>query len=394
MSQILLRLALAGLCGSILTAAAAPYTPSGDSTVLERLPLSPADPLARELRALRAELAARPGDAALAAKVAARYFDLAMADGDPRYVGYAEAVLRRWTKDRVPPPDVLVIRGMLRQYRHDFEGALEDLGAAVSAQPSNVEAHAWRAAIYMVQARYSEAHAECNALSAHASELFATGCLAYVDATTGKTRGAYEQLASALHRHPDAGAKTRLWNLTRLAEMARRLGEPAKAEKHFRDALALGVTDNFLLAAFADFLLEQGRAADAAALLKDWARSDTLLLRLALAETALKLPSAAKRTKALEDRFAEAGLRGEQLHLQEEARFRLSLKGDAPGAVRLAVENWKKQREPRDAAILLEAARVARDRAAAQPALDWLERTGFEDPALRRDAQALKALSK
>ena len=46
--------------------------------------------------------------------------------------------------------------------------------------------------------------------------------------------------------------------------------------------------------------------------------------------------------------------------------------GDVPGALRLAAENYRSQREPRDARILLEAALAAKQYAAAQPALDWL----------------------
>ncbi len=53
--------------------------------------------------------------------------------------------------------------------------------------------------------------------------------------------------------------------------------------------------------------------------------------------------------KTLGDRFADAGLRGEKLHLQEEARFLLDLKGDARAALAAASENYRTQREPRDA---------------------------------------------
>ncbi len=390
----LLRPACAGLLWLALgTALAAPFIPATDDQVLERLPLKPGDPVARELRTLRAAAAARPDDPANGEALARRYFDLAMAEGDPRYVGYAEAALRPWAGTSVPPR-LRVIRALLRQYKHDFSGALEDLAAALAADPANVEAHSWRAAIFMVQARYSEARGECTAMAVHASDLFSTGCLAYVEATTGKTRAAYDRLITTLQRRPDATPESRLWNLTRLAEMARRLGQPQVAEKHFRDALALGVTDNFLLAAYSDFLLDENRPGEVAVLLKDWARSDTLLLRLAYAEKALNRPSAAQRIQALDDRFSEAGMRGEQLHLQEEARFRLHLKKDAAGALKLAAENWKSQREPRDAAILLEAALAAGDRAGAQPALDWLEQSGFEDASMRRLADKARALPK
>src|SRR5688572_19072311 len=102
----LLRLALAGLPGFVLPVSAAPYVPASDSQVLERLPISPADPVFRELRTLRAELAARPGNPDLAAKLAGRYFGLAMAEGDPRYIGYAEAALRPWLAAHSIPPDL------------------------------------------------------------------------------------------------------------------------------------------------------------------------------------------------------------------------------------------------------------------------------------------------
>ena len=162
------------------------------------------------------------------------------------------------------------------------------------------------------------------------------------------------------------------------------------AERHFRAALALELRDDYLLAAYADFLLEQGRAAEVGALLKKWGPSDNLLLRRALAAKLQKLPEAQKYAQAVGERFAEAALRGERLHLGEEARYLLDLKGDAKGALAAARENWKTQREPRDAGMLLEAALAAGERKAAAPALRWLEESGFEDARLRRLAARLK----
>ena len=174
--------------------------------------------------------------------------------------------------------------------------------------------------------------------------------------------------------------------------MAWRTGDLATAERHFRRSLALGVDDNFLLAAYADFLLECGRAAEVVPLLAKWSRSDTLLLRLALAARTLKLPEDSKYVKTLGDRFADAGLRGEKLHLQEEARFLLDLKGDAKSALAAASENYRTQREPRDAQILIDAALAARDPAAAAPALQWLDSSGFEGARIRDAALKLKAM--
>ncbi|OGA70190.1 MAG: hypothetical protein A3G83_12225 [Betaproteobacteria bacterium RIFCSPLOWO2_12_FULL_68_20] len=389
MKSAFLLVALSAFASSAL---AAPYVPKDDAAILERLPARAADPVMVELRQLRAALGARPQSADAAAALARRYFELAVAEGDPRYVGYAEAALRPWREIARAPADLLVVRGMLRQYRHDFAGALEDFARAAQADPESALPHAWRAAIFMVQADYPAARRECEALEPIASELFATGCAAYVEAATGGTRAAYRRLADALASRPDAAAESKLWVLTRLAEMAWRLGETSTAERHFRDALALGVTDNFLLFTYADFLLEQGRAKEVLALLKGGERSDTLLLRLALAARALKLPVAERHSRALGERFAAAALRGEKLHLQEEARYLLDLRGDAAGALAAARENWRKQREPRDAAVLLEAALAARDPAAAAPVLAWLESSGVESERLRSLAARLKGL--
>ena len=384
-----MRLLAIALLVAALPAWAAPYVPKDDSAVLERLPTRRDDPAMAELRKLRAGAAANPRDADAAARLARRYFEMALAEGDPRYVGYAEAALRPWRNDDAPA-EVLYVRGLLRQYRHDFAAGLADLGRALERDPDLAGAHAWRAAIFMVQADYGAAARECAALREQASELVATGCAAYVDATTGRTREAYAALAAALQRRPDAAPETRLWTLTRLAEMAWRLGDPALAERHFTEALKLGVTDNFLLAAYADFLLERERPKEVVSLLADWARSDTLLLRLAIAERRLGLAAAGAHAQALADRFAAAALRAERLHLGEEARFLLELKGDARAALAVALENWQDQREPRDALVLLEAAAAAKDAKAAAPVLRWLQESGFEDERLRRLAAALR----
>jgi hypothetical protein len=151
------------------------------------------------------------------------------------------------------------------------------------------------------------------------------------------------------------------------------------------------VNDQFLLAVYADFLLDRGRAADVVALLGGWSHSDPLLLRLALAEQATRSPALGDRIRTLKARFDAATRRGDRLHQQEEARFQLHLLGDKARALALARENWALQREPRDARILLEAAIAANDPAAARPVLEWLARSGYEDPGLRRLAVQLEA---
>lgn len=359
--------------------------------MLERLPVKPTDPVARELRELRARLAAEPDDAATAVDLARRYFRLALAEGDPRFVGYAEAALRPWWGTTDPPHDILVVRALLQQYRHDFGGALDTLGAAAKSDPADPEVHLWRAAILLVQADYAGAARACEALRGTAPALDYAGCKTSVDGVTGKAAQAYATLNDTLASSRRVRGGARLWMLTRLAEFALVVGEDYRAERHFREALALGMNDQFLLAAYADFLLDRGRPAEVVALLKDWTRADTLLLRLALAQKATQAPDLDRHVAILKARFEAAALRGESLHQQEEARFYLHLLGQPARALSLAKENWTLQREPRDARILLEAALAANDPAAARPAVEWLARSGYEDPRLRRLAARLKA---
>lgn len=366
-----------------LPAHAAPRKPMTDTEVLERLPLRAGDASARELSALRREMMAAPADPAPAARLAQAYFDLAMARGDPRYVGYAEAVVARFSEPL--PASLRFIRGLLRQYRHDFAGALDDFAAALALDPELAVAHAWRAAIYLVQADYAAAQQECAALQRLGRSTLFGGCVALVQAYGGQLEAAYRSLQQALETTGDADH--RLWLLTRMGEVAAWRGQPALAEKHYREALGLGRDDGYLLAAWGDFLLDMGRPAEVLKELAGWEVSDGLLLRLAEAEAALKLPGAGRLAQFLEERFAAARQRGDTTHRAEEARYRLRLRGDAKEALRLAAENYAVQREPRDARILLEAAIAAQDAAAAQVVRDWLRSSGFEDARLRRLGQ-------
>lgn len=389
--KLLLWLFGAGACLLVALAVAAPYVPKDDAVVLERLPIKPADPVARELRELRAQLAATPDDVETAVDLARRYFRLALSEGDPRFVGYAEATLRPWWSAPNPPHDVLVMRALLQQYRHEFGGALDTLGAAAKSDPADPEVHLWRAAILLVQADYAGAASACEALRGTGHSLDYVGCKTSVDGVTGNAAQAYALLSNTLAGSRRVRGGARLWMLTRLAEFSLVLGEHDRAEQHFREALALGVNDQFLLAAYADFLLDLGRSAEVVALLKQWTRSDTLLLRLALAEKAIQAPTLDEHVRTLKARFDAAALRGDKLHQQEEARLHLDLLGQPARALSLAQENWTLQREPRDARILLEAAIAANDPKAAQPALDWLARSGYEDPHLRKLAAQVKA---
>ena len=366
----------------------APRTPTQDAAVIERLPFRAGDTRAKALAEMRANVLKAPDDAAASVTLAQAYFNLALALGDPRYVGYADAIVARFGSKMTP--DLLITRGMLQQYRHDFAGALTDFAAAKSMDPDLAIAHAWRGAIYLVEAKYSNAGQECAALLKMQRAVLHGGCTGLLQAYTGQLADGYATLQQALSTTRDDDR--RRWLLTRLGEVAAWKGQTAKAERHYRDAVALGQDDGYLLAAWADFLLDNQRPAEVAKLLASWEASDGLLLRLAEAEALLKLPAAAAHIQALDDRFAAAKLRGDTTHRAEEARFQLRLRNNPALSLQVAMDNYQVQKEPRDVRILLESALAAKSAEGAKPALDWLQTSRFEDAHLQSLAKQISQL--
>jgi predicted Zn-dependent protease len=371
-------------------AVAAPFLPSSDQQVLEVLPARAADPRMQALRELRAAAARNPNDVDAAVRLAHRYYDEVAAEGDPRYIGYAQAALARWWQQPEPPASVRVMRAIVLQFNHQFDAALADLAAAVQQEPDNGEAWAWQAAIHMVRADYPGARRACQQVARLATPLIGAACFAHVDSHSGQAAAAAGSLQAALSKAADAAPEERLWALTRLGEVEDRRGRPAEAEAAFKQALALGLADVYLLAAYADFLLDRGRAAEVLVLLKDQARSDLLLLRLALAAKATNDPRLNTWRGDLAARFEAARLRGDATHQKEESRFMLGVLGQAEPALVLAQKNYAEQREPADARILLEAALAARQATAAEPVLQWMASSRIESVALQTLARRLK----
>jgi Tfp pilus assembly protein PilF len=373
-----------------VSAQAAPRTPTDDAEVLERLPVQAGAGGRGELAALRQAARRDPASLEAALALAEFLFSQALAQGDPRPVGQAEAELRRVAGPAAEAsPAWLSLRAQLRQYRHDFDGALADLAAALQRDPTLAEAHAWRGAIFLVQADLTAAKAECDALGRLGRDILQAACLGLVQAYGGQLAQADRTLSRG--QAEAALAETRHWFLTRRAEVAAWRGQPAEAERHYQAARQLGQDDAYRLAAHADFLLDQGRPAEVLRLLAGWDNADPLLLRIAEAEAALKQPGLQARLDTLAERFAAAGQRGDTTHRAEEARYWRGLRGEPARALQLARANYEVQREPRDARVLLECALAAREPAAAEPAIAWLRRSGFEDPRLRELARQLGA---
>ena len=361
---------------------ASQFVPTDDSVVVEHLRERPLDRTDLEFRQLRARLRASPTTLPLALAVAQRSIDIARRDGDPRYLGYAQAALAVWWTQPAPPLAVQLVRATVLQSTHQFPAALADLEAVLRADPRNAQAWLTQATILQVQGRYEEAAVSCKALPGLGAGPYGEACLAELASLTGHAAEAAVRLArletaAAISR--SSGSAGWLWIIQ--AELAERLGRLAEAERYYQLALNSSA-DAYTKGAFADFLLDRGRALEVIQLLEREQRADPLLLRLALAYQASRNPAAAATIAALGARFDAARLRGDVVHRREEARFRLHLLNDPFEALKLALANWEVQKEPADARIALEAARAAGHDAAADRIREFYRSHDWTDQRL------------
>jgi hypothetical protein len=176
-----------------------------------------------------------------------------------------------------------------------------------------------------------------------------------------------------------------------MADTAKYLGDDAAANRHFQEALQLAPGDNFLLADYGDFLLDQRRPRAALELVKDYSPSDTSFLRQVYAEVALHSPRAQTDIAQMARRFAAIDQRGSSwTYRREEAGFALHVEHEPLRALKLAEENWTVQRAPEDMRVLLEAALAAHEPRAAQPVLDQLARSHFQYRVVLRLADRVR----
>lgn len=387
--RIVSLLCLLGI-GLFTSALAEPFIPASTDSVLERLAPPPPGSSHAQLRQLRTALLQTPTDLEAAAQLSRLYIEQARLQGDPRYLGHAQAILSPWWEDPQPPIQALLLRAILRQSNHEFEAALADLDQVINRQPTNAQAWLTRASLYQVRGDYAAARSDCRKLLRLSHSAIAHGCLASIASLSGQGKLAYTLLQQQLTANTGLTANEQQWLQGLLAEIAYRRGDYPTAERHFQHALSTTTADTYLLGAYADALLDAGRPQAVIELLSTRAQADTLLLRLAIAEQRLQRPTANNRIEELSARFAAARQRGDAKHLREEARYYLELRRQPDTALDLAQANWKLQREPADAHLLLAAALASGDEQAALPVLNWMRDTGIDAVQLTALAQALE----
>ena len=364
---------------AIGAAEAAPITPSRDDEVIEVLPATSGS--RGDDRRLRKALAERPGDSVLAMKVAQRYLDQAHESGDPRFAGLALAALRGWPDAAHMPSDLLLMRATLQQYLHEFDAAVADLRLLLARVDSERNAQAWLtlATVLRVQGGYADSDAACREVGGAGVNVYATACLAENAALRGEV-GVARKSFEAMLADPRLASGTRAWLTTSLAELEERDGRVAAADAAYRAVLRLG-PDTYAAIAYADFLIAQRRPSEALMVLKDETRTDTVVLRLAIAGTLAKTAQGERDVAEMRERIALANERPEArvFHGREQAMFALVVERSPERALDLARGDVARQREPLDLLVFAQAARASGRREAIEEARRLKAAVGLHD---------------
>lgn len=369
---------------------AIPYIPPDASVVLQHVPPT-TDPRVRAFDLLRADFDRHPQDSAKAVALAKAYVNYGRSTGDARFLGRAMAVIEPFMKQAAPPIPVLLMHATIQQSRHFFEASRQELAHILKLDRDNGQAWLTLATVAMVQGDVDLANKACVQLTNNAGDFMGMVCSASLRSLTGHGKQAYALLTMVEDPGPKAPPEIKSWIEGLMADVAVRMGKPELAERHFKQALQLTPEDNFLLADYGDFLLEQHRPQEVIALIGNNTQSDTSFLRLVLAEQALGLPSAHKEADEMSARFQAMDERGSHVFRREQAGFVLQVQHDPKRALALATQNWTVQRAPKDVLIYLQAALAAHDPAAAKPVLDFLTRTHLDDVRIQPLVAELRA---
>lgn len=365
-----LRLTAVLMAGGTSVALAGPYVPADDNAVLAEVSAGTrfADVSARRLAAARIDVAI---------PLAQFYIQQSRLSGDLRFLGYAEAVLAPWLKEASPKPDVLVLQATLQQSRHQFSTSLATLDHALALRPKDPQALLIRATVLRVLGRYSEAGAACEQFSQLVEPRLAAVCIQSLRGLSGHLESAYSSLSQVSTQGWLNSEKS--WLYSELGEMAVRLGRDGEAERWFQQDLRLVPTDFYVRAAYADLMLQQGRAGETLALLAGQESLEPLLLRIAIAQKQQRDPALERSCARLNAAFAAELQRGEAVHRREQARFLLEVLDRPDLSLAAALENWSVQHEPDDVLVLMRAARATGNPGAAAPAVKFIRAQGQSD---------------
>ncbi len=359
------------ICLSLMSSAHAQRPPAvipqSANTVVEVLP--------RGYPALTRAAAGQPNSSPL--DEPARLLRAAARTGDARLAARADAVLSRSSRAAVSI-EQRKLEAFSAQHRHDFAVSRQLLDGVIVDAPRDADARLARAQLHLVEGRLGDARRDCASLAV-LDAASASICIAALAARKGeypKASALLERFIASGSREPDVLR----FALVMRAEIATRAGE-SNADAWYQRALVIDPQDVRTLAAYARHLNGSAQPLRTLALLEGGPDADGLQLQRALAARAAGRTDARRLAEAQARRYALARSVGMEPELRDEAELLLTLRGDAPGALALALENFELQRDHEDVDLLLRAASAAKRPDALAGLEAWARREGLTLPA-------------
>ncbi len=377
---------------AVLTTRETSKTPAAqlnDTTIVAKLQTS-SKVYSEKLQAMLRATRAAPGDLVAAKAAAAALAAEGRAAGDSRLVGAASGVLTPFMAD--PDVEILNLLATVRQYQHDFTGALSLLDRAIKQDPSNASALLSRATIQIVLGHFDLAGTDCKRLSDVSRPELGFLCQSTALLLTDRAPLVYQRLQSIVDNPGLLDDSLRGWAIGLMGEIAKLQGDPETAKKHFSDVLAadpLALRERLLLA---DLLLKDKAATEVLVLLEAAPDVDGVLIRRVLAAEMIGDQQRADTATAELDRRFRLNLDlGLTAHAREEAHYFLEIAGKPQVALQRAVVNWNLQHEFEDAQLLIDSAVAAENPKAAAPVLAWMAEQSVVVPALNIPDSVRKA---
>jgi tetratricopeptide (TPR) repeat protein len=256
------------------------------------------------------------------------------------------------------------------------------LNRAIQAQPHDPRGYLQRASVQMVRGEYTAARSDCRELIVGGELAVGSVCMAQAAGATGNTERAEAMIRTLLSNGQQFDSPTRAWALATLADLARRRGADKEAEQFLRQAIDLAPTDDSIRCALADLLLDHAANNEVTALMSVERPSLALLLRKTIAQHRMKDFHVVETSRRFVELIEIDRQRSERAHLREEAMFALEVSGDPQAAAKLALANFKVQRESADIRLLARSAAAAGNSAAIKELRQWLALSGYRDRQL------------
>ncbi len=323
-------------------------------------------------RDLKTRVQAFPNDIESVATLVQLYIERSRSESDPRYLGYAQHLLKPWWQKPAPPPPIQRLRAILLQGQHRFGESMNDLNALLERYPGDAQSLLTRATVHQVLGNYQAALPDCLNLSRYAP-IPGVACAASILSLTGRVTDAQALMARIKPRLETESVSIRQWILTLQGEIAARGDQAAQAEQYYKLALNESMRSSYLLREYSQFLLHQNRAKEALGLLRDETYDDSLLLHAAIA--ANRIGDDRRRAEYLaliETRLRNAMLRGSTDHYYLAGRFALELEDLPVKAFQFSQLNWQNSKETRDTELYAAAAVAIGNQPAIEEIRHWM----------------------